>query len=64
MRDKLTLSKGIYSPLCGWEWYQQHVNDYPDGIPVSFEVVGPGIKQSITVKTDKVMREVVREVTR
>ncbi len=54
----LSLSKGIYSPLCGWEWLVEHQNDpYP---PVTFELIMPGIHHKITGASPETLKEVMR----
>lgn len=63
MRD-IELSPGIRQPLCGWEWYTQHRADFPNGIPLVFEISRTGSKHTVTVKDERSMREVINTLVK
>ena len=48
-------------PLCGWRWFRQHRNDL-DGWTPKIEIIRPGLKQTITIKNDKALKEVVKVI--
>ncbi|MDD5510453.1 MAG: hypothetical protein PHI12_06570 [Dehalococcoidales bacterium] len=56
--NKLNLGPGIYEPICGWPWVDQHWNDpYPEP---HFEFITPTCRQSMTIKNPGVVKEVAR----
>jgi len=46
-------------PLCGWEWLNKHRGQYDDFVP-RIEIIRPGSKQTIIVKSREAERAVVR----
>ncbi len=51
------------TPLCGWEWYYQHRNQYADWVP-SVEIIRPGSKFTINVKNPAIMSKIMKEVNK
>ena len=56
---KIDLSPGIKEPLCGYPWVWQHAHDLDGWHPV-FEVITPTSHTTVTIKSDKVIKELVK----